>query len=392
MLNPVQDGNWAIQTDRLSPQTLATAGLQKYAVIFCVNLTALDASVAGRLHDYVRGGGHVVWTCGDNVEVNPYNTMNQSADGELLPASLTELHESDADQTDGWNVGWIDAAHPALSAFAQPQSLYQSVLVSKLFGTAIVDEANSHVLAKLADGQPLLIERQVGSGSVLFLGTSVHVDWSNLPLRPLFLPLVARLTFHLADAKAAQRQLSAGSPIQIVDQAADSNSVNQFTVNPGGGNLSHEVTRPSGDVVRVDAEEGDDRLRYADTHEIGIYKTRSLFGGDQREQAIAVNLDPAEIPGSISAPEAISASIGENRLIICHDPKQISETMRDLRQGRSLMEFFLIAVLIMLIAEAYVANRRVDQEQPDELREVRSVQPTYRRLPEHLDDLAEQIH
>jgi hypothetical protein len=391
-LNPVDDDDWAIQTDRLSPSTLATSSLQKYAVVFCVNLRALDSAVAARLHEYVLAGGHVVWICGDNVEVNPYNTMNQSSGGELLPAPITELHETDAAESDGWSVGWIDTAHPALSAFAQPQSLYQSVLVSKLFGIADVDEATSHVLAKLEDGQPLLIERQVGRGTVLLLGTSVHVDWSNLPLRPLFLPLVARLTFHLADAQATQQELSAGRPIQIVQQAVSPNSANPFRPNPGQGGLSHEVTRPGGEVVRVDAEEGAERLRYTDTHEIGIYKIRSLVDGDRPEQAVAVNLDPAEIPAAISAPAAIAAVVGENRLIVCPDPQQIAATIGDLRQGRSLMEFFLIAVLVMLIAEAYLANRRVEQEQPDELRQLRSVQPTYRRLPEHLDDLAEQIH
>ena len=35
-----------------------------------------------------------------------------------------------------------------------------------------------------------LNEREVGAGSVLLLATSVNVDWTNLPLRPLFLPLV----------------------------------------------------------------------------------------------------------------------------------------------------------------------------------------------------------
>ena len=58
------------------------------------------------------------------------------------------------------------------------------------------------MLAKLEDGQPLLAERPVGAGSVLLLGTALHVDWTNLPLKPLFLPLLTRLTFHLAGADA----------------------------------------------------------------------------------------------------------------------------------------------------------------------------------------------
>ena len=217
-LTPVQGDDWAIHTDSLLPNRLATVSLQDYAVVFCVNLPAVAPTVARRLRDYVRGGGHVVWICGDNVETDPYRTMDQSTDGDLLPVPLAELREANTAEN-GWHVGWIDTAHPALTAFAQPQSLYQSVLVSKHFAMTDVEAGKARVLAKLNDGQPLLIERNVGLGSVLLLGTSVHVDWSNLPLRPLFLPLVARLTFYLADANAAQRQLSAGNPIELGNSA-----------------------------------------------------------------------------------------------------------------------------------------------------------------------------
>ena len=49
-----------------------------------------------------------------------------------------------------------------------------------------------------------------GTGSVLLLGTGVHVDWTNLPLKPIFLPLLARLTFHLAGTEAERTMALAG--------------------------------------------------------------------------------------------------------------------------------------------------------------------------------------
>ena len=61
--------------------------LEKYKVIFCVNLPALNADAAERLRAYVAGGGNVVWICGDNVNPEAYNQMNQQAHGQLLPAA-----------------------------------------------------------------------------------------------------------------------------------------------------------------------------------------------------------------------------------------------------------------------------------------------------------------
>ena len=60
-------------------------------MLFCVNLPALDAQAADRLAAYVAGGGRVVWICGDNVQPDAYNAMNQQAGGQLLPAALVDV-------------------------------------------------------------------------------------------------------------------------------------------------------------------------------------------------------------------------------------------------------------------------------------------------------------
>ena len=50
---------------------------------------------------------------------------------------------------------------------------------------------------------------------MLLLGTGVHVDWTNLPLKPLFLPLLARLTLHLAGAENERTMGLAGAPVPL---------------------------------------------------------------------------------------------------------------------------------------------------------------------------------
>ena len=76
-------------------------------------------------------------------------------------------------------------------------------------------QSGSRALIKLNDGQPLLAEQAVGTGSVLLFGTGIHVDWTNLPLKPLFLPLLARLTLHLAGAETERTMGLAGAPVTL---------------------------------------------------------------------------------------------------------------------------------------------------------------------------------
>ena len=162
------------------------------AVVFCVNLPALAPPAGGEAAGLCpRPGGHVIWVCGQNVQPLAYNAMNALAQGQLLPAPLEELRQPLPGGVESWHLGFLDKDDPALAPLTEPASLYQSVLVYKHFPMTWGPQTPGRALIKLDDGQPLLAERPVGAGSVLLLGASLHVDWTNLPLKPLFLPLLA---------------------------------------------------------------------------------------------------------------------------------------------------------------------------------------------------------
>ena len=232
----------AIRATTLLPADLTAEPLEKYRVLFCVNLPALKPDAAARLAAYLAGGGNLVWICGDNVNVEAYNRMNEQAGGQLLPAPLVDVRvPNPQDRRDSWHVSYLDKQHPALGRLAEPASLYESVLVYKHVRMAAGPQAR--VLARLDDGEPLLVERNAGRGKVLMLGASAQVDWSNLPLRPIFLPLVTQLTFDLAGIERANRNLIAGQPLVLPLVAQP----------PAAGPAEVEVTRPGGETLRLAA-------------------------------------------------------------------------------------------------------------------------------------------
>ena len=214
-LAPAGSTSGAFRIATLTPDSLAAQGLSGYAVIFCVNLPALSPPAAEKLREYAHDGGHILWICGRNVQPADYNAMNALAQGELLPAMLEELRQPLPGGVESWHVGFLDKDDRALGPLTEPASLYQSILVTKHFPIAWTDRGTGHVLARLDDGQPLLAERPLGSGSVLLLGTALHVDWTNLPVKPIFLPLLTRLTFQLAGADTDRTMALAGAPVAI---------------------------------------------------------------------------------------------------------------------------------------------------------------------------------
>ncbi len=340
----------AFRTTTLTPESLITDDLSNQSVIFCVNLPALTPPAAEKLLAYARGGGHVVWVCGQNVQPDAYNAMNALGQGQLLPAALETLRQPLPGGVESWRLGFLDKDNPALAPLTEPASLYQSILIYKHFPMTLRLQSGSRALIKLNDGQPLLAEQAVGTGSVLLFGTGIHVDWTNLPLKPLFLPLLARLTLHLAGAETERTMGLAGAPVTLpLGRGRDSEPAAAPDI---------EVVRPSGEIVRIGKSSQDaEGWHYTDTHEAGVYLVRQVNRKPPKQMAFAVNIDPAESdPGTVSQAD-LQARFGTRPLLLCDNPDALAVTIERLREGTSLWEWFLGAVLIALVLEVFLANR-----------------------------------
>ncbi|NMC19057.1 MAG: VWA domain-containing protein, partial [Thermogutta sp.] len=347
-LQPLDQEDWAIKTTVLSAADLATEPASNYRVIYMVNVPALDAAVAEKLADYVEHGGHLVWIAGPAVDVEAYNAMNAAAGGRLLPAPLSGIVSPDPSQErDSWYVASLDKQHPAVTHLVEPPSLYRSVLAYKYVRADAAGAPDAMVIGRLdGDGDPWLMERRVGEGSTLFLATNVHVDWTNLPLRPIFVPLVARLTFHLAGGEPARYAADAGGTIVL----------------PFEGRIpptAVEVLPPSGALSRIQVSEktgGATEFRYDDTHQVGVYLFRLLESVRPSQTAFAVNCAAEEADPAVISREDLEKLLEGTPVIFAENPEDLSGTFALLRQGRSLSEWFLTAVLIGLIFETFVSN------------------------------------
>ena len=289
-LSAGQGEGWAIRAATLLAGDLANEPLANYKVLFCVNLPAPDADIARRLRDYVAQGGNLVWIAGDNVSVEAYNQMNEQVGDQLLPAPLVDVRTPAAGENrDSWHINYFDKEYPALSRLAEPASLFESVLVYTHVRMAAAEKGEARVLARLDDAEPLLVMRRIEEGNVLMLGTGVHTAWTNLPLRPIFLPLIARLTFELSGMEQAHHSALAGAPLELKFAKA---------AQPVGV----EVVTPSGETMRLSSSAMEDKkgqssksplppgegqgegqiFRYPDTYDIGIYLLRRSILRGQR--------------------------------------------------------------------------------------------------------------
>jgi len=361
-LSAGRSGSWAVQPTPLVTNDLLGESLDKYKVIFMVNMPAVSSEIAERLRAYAANGGNVFWIAGDNVDVTAYNQMNETAKRQLLPAALLDVRApGPQDNRDSWHISFLDKKYPALRHLVEPTSLYESVLVYKHVRMA-TSEGEGRVLARLDDGEPLLVMRNVEKGKVLMLGSTVHVTWSNLPLRPIFLPLIARMTFELAQVEQTFHNALAGQPL-VLQFPEQTEPIGVDVLPPAGGTLRLKTEGVAGQVGQT--------FRYPDTHETGVYVLQTMNGSRQKNLSYSVNLDPDEADPAKLEHEELEKLFSPTPVVFAENPDDLTSTFTMLREGKSLWGLFLTAVLVGLVCETFVSNclspkkeEQTDEHQP----------------------------
>jgi hypothetical protein len=148
----------------------------------------------------------------------------------------------------------------------------------KIFYAAVLDAGQSRVAARLADGTPLLVDKQLGEGHVVLLTSGLENLTNDLPLHPVFVAFVDRTARYLSGSERL-------SGSRLVDSFVQLRSAGE----PVGAATSIEVTEPDGrrPLSLTEARTVQSfRLERA-----GFYQIRFANG---RDAVIAVNPDRRE--------------------------------------------------------------------------------------------------
>jgi hypothetical protein len=292
------------------PDELAARNLPEYAAVFLANVARPSEAAAAALTKYVVAGGGLFISVGDKVDADVWNQRLHK----LLPQPLglrrtaaarpgTEDGET-VDTRPAERLAPIDRRHPLLAGFqAGGEGLSSARFFQyELLEPSANDGARSVVL-RYETGAPALIESEIGAGRVLLLTTTVDREWTDLPIRPGFLPLIQEAARRLGGAPSgdAIATLVTGASREI-RSAPDDRRI--------------EITKPNGDVRALVPEAprdprgkvADDKaattsrlsraVMFTDTDQIGTYHVRALRNGgtwiDRTDEAFIVNLDIRE--------------------------------------------------------------------------------------------------
>jgi len=343
-LNPAgeQDSSLYLPTVIIADGLNATS-LEPYQVVILCNLSSLPDSLVPKLQTYLRQGGGLLIFGGDRVQMENYNVKLVQSSPPLLPAPLREKRFGP--EAGGEKIDRFDTTHPALQGFSDP-ILLDSIKSARVWGYSRTTAPGKSALISLANGDPLLIEQKVGAGRVIFFSTSADRDWSDLPVKTAYLPLIQSVTNYLAGGKrgAMDPGIAVGNP-------------KEFSLPPSYVGKSLKIIKPNKQEVEVPLAPGKDRAAatFQENDRAGIYRL-SLPVGGEKESGMPL-LYAANSPFLESRLDEISESELQAKL----KPIPVEVISIDsLQQGGTRMDLalpLLGLLIVTLLTEGWLAQR-----------------------------------
>ena len=239
--------------------------ISEYSLIVLANLKNLEENKAKELEQFTENGGGVLISSGNQMEIDWYNDSWGSKGSSFLPMPLKGTQGILQNELTYAKISSSFFEHPALSMFNDPRN--GSLAEALIKKWVLMDESKARndptvtVLARLTNGQPIMVEKKFGKGVVILWGTSIDTDWTNLPARPSYLPFTQQIASYLAEKVLPPRTVDAGLPIT-------------HYLNDNNKDLEYSLNLPNGSLRKLIPQKRKDRniLEFAETRIPGTYQ------------------------------------------------------------------------------------------------------------------------
>jgi hypothetical protein len=308
-------------------------------VLVLANVERLTSEQQQAVEKYLSDGGSVLVTLGDRVDPAAWNRVAFRGGQGFLPARVVEQVSGPATPDPA------SFTHPATDVFRDPLpgGLHTAVFPRrwKLDPAAGVNGVTGTTIARLTTGEPFLVERGFGTGRVVASAVPLDTSWgTNLPRLPDFVRLAHELTYYLAGARGADRNLDPAQPIVFAPKP-DEPPGPVTLVGPDGRSRSQVAT--AWPAV------------FPGPHDPGSYRLTTPAG---RTVVYAVRPDPREAvltPASEDDRRKVAEAVG--KLTDISSPDEVSSSGADGLPERELWGLMMTLVLGLLGLELWYTRR-----------------------------------
>ena len=352
-------GRSTFELEEVTPERIGSTQISTSNVILLAGPRGLSPAQVSQIASFLSDGGGLILFPGGELLPNDFTgTLSAS----LKLPSISGLDAMGKPQPPNESESFLefdrtDVRHPVFQGMfeggewlAQSQQrnskgpAIESPRVRTSARYALTPQSTE--IISLSNGASFLVEHHSGDGRVLLFSVAANLEWSDFPLKGLFVPLLHQSVSYLAGEQSHQRTAISGD--EFVVKSKRRNSTQWTIVNP---EAIEAVTSPaSTGLHRV--------VRFLDTEHVGIYtvKTREAI-----LQKFAVNLDPDEsrtTKATEQETEKMLDRIGVERgnVTTIEQRQEMHRVVMESRFGTELWKHLLFVALIIALVEMFVGR------------------------------------
>ncbi len=276
--------------EMLSPKLLST-NLSNFDVVVLSNVKEFSKTEAQQLKAFIASGGGVLLFPGNVTDVAQYNNESFKTFG-IGPIQGTA--GSLSDKSSYLTFDKIDFEHPLFAGIfkdtpSQKSPFEKHALESpKIYFTLNYHpNANGQSIITLSNGSSFLSEYKMKYGKLLLCSVSASLDWSDFPLKGIFVPLLHRSMFYLASRNEDIKENLVGDELNI---QVPIKFLRPYTTVP------YKIKNPDGEeeLIKSSTMSGTSSERTFITGNTNIPGIYVLSQENHILKAFAVNVDPQE--------------------------------------------------------------------------------------------------
>jgi hypothetical protein len=323
----------------ITPDQAADIDPTKYAFVVLSDVAFVPSLLENTLLRNVQDGGSVLVAAGAAASHREHIPVfgGNAQDG--------HFYARDSAQSEGFAaVGQMDASHPSMKDAAGWPS-------TKFYYASNIAPGNARVVARLADGSPLLIDKQIGEGHVLLFTSGFDNVTNDLPLNPAFVAFVDRTARYLSGEERTGGARVVDSFVQLRNPANQtSGAASQATVDIVGPDGKRPLS-----LKEAAAAESFQLSR------AGFYQIHFANG---RDALIAVNPDPRESDLQPIPEDTLKLWSGSPGSGV--PPTTEESSAEAINSTSSLWWWVMLLLTIAALAESVVASQYLgtQREQP----------------------------
>ncbi len=320
---------------RLPVSGLKDVRLGDYNVILIADIPGLAVRDLSQLRTYMKDGGAVIFSAGKSFS----GKKSDDALAKFLGGTLG-APENVAGEDASFFLKGIDYRHPLLDVFDGGRQGDLTRVPFRLLMPFTPAEGGKDldVLLWFESKWPALIEKKVGAGKLFIWTTSLNQEWTPFPKDPLYVPFVFELLKYAAfGAWKTGTGLEPGDSLTF-DSASGREPFDQVM-----------VRTPQGEQMTLFGHDGVSPPAYP-VESAGIYEWVGVRGDAMERRMSAVNISLAESAPVYAALQGSAEDSGQQKTL---NPAMGPASA----QRRFFYRALFYAMLVLLLAEAWLANR-----------------------------------